>query len=928
VDSPLVSCICPTWNRHDKLPQLFDVFASQTCPRKELLICDDSPEPWRGALPDDVRYWYSPKRLTIGAKRNFLTHQARGSIVVAFDDDDLYARDYIHRAIEWLRDAEFAKLAVFRIRREIDGSEWEWDTTKCGESCYVVSGDGTTEGPVPADKDPLACDTALWGYGFSYCYRRYVGFAEPFADISKGEDYEWACRVRKRFRCKLVTDSPDAVIHVIHERSTSLVFPQKRINAGINAGGEHIMSGMTPMPEGQPLRLEPGKRYEAVALLKSNHSLRDLRAKLAAAGLSVQTLEEGAGGNVVDEAPSGYRYVHFVGIATRASEFPWQLPRPWRYIDKTRVVHAWVGAGAGDDPDFALVRVGAGAAQRHWEYHQSIASMRQSIDDYLADRPRAKALHELYKRRKSTIGVGDAGPCGNFPLTPDFASAANDIIKKAPSNIPLGNGVLTADQIQNSVCTQMQDLANQTILGYSRDVKKAASIVTVVNDAEQLGASMVNLFNDLHSSRGIDVTKVTADVQAMVGSITAILIATGVVTADTGVGAAIGAAIAMVGVAIDTIASLLQKKPICQDYSFFDSNGNKYGGRIERLCVSGLILSKPNDPSWRKFPTTDDVLFGFGSWFDLPHDDIRLDKRGASWQSSPGSPALQVASDAKEAQYWRPIDLAFSDYRRFECEQAAVTLDYIESLGLSQEQKSAVYAFKTYFFEMWKKAAEYKLNGLDADWQMSLARAILNWNMAHEPGASGPLKLYAAPGPPLAYTQQGSCQDVLSSSSIPIFLMMANDNYVPGQSLTDLDPAQSNDQGFISGKDSQGTYVLLHTGDVREGSADKIAGLLEGLGKGIILLPPPSSQPSSGTLTRVALGGAAVAALAAAGVGVWAAVAKIGYGAAWGRIWYAFVKQAQESGRMLTRVSPPLLRAHEPKPRRPRRRRRDVARRF
>jgi hypothetical protein len=517
------------------------------------------------------------------------------------------------------------------------------------------------------------------------------------------------------------------------------------------------------------------------------------------------------------------------------------------------------------------------------QFHQSVASMRQAIANYLAYRPRAQALHNIRARSLAlrSVGAGDAGPCGNIPLPQDFSSAANDIIKKAPANIPLGNGVLSAGQIQDSVCNQMQALAQKTILGYAPTAKDAAAIVTVVNDAEQLGASLSNLLGDLNSSGGIDVTKVTVDVQAVVGSITAILIATGAVTAGTG--AAIGAAVALFGAVVDEIASLLQKKPMCQDFNFFDSKGNTYGGRIERICVKGPIVSGPNDPSWRKFPTPnnpkDSIYPDYSGWFDLPHSDprygdLRLDKKVGYWYPSGLGSKLEIASDAKEAQYWRPIDLAFSDYRRFECEQAAVTLDYIENLGLNQEQKTAVYAFKAYFFEMWKKAAEYKLNGLDADWQMSLARAILNWNMAHELGASGPLKLYAAPYPPLSYTQQGSCQDVLSSSSIPIFLMMANDNYIPGRAITDLDPAGASEvsagRGFISGKDSQGTYVLLHTGDVRGGSANKIQHLLGGIrlfpggmGKG-------KAASQTGTLTKVAVGTAATAAVAAAGIGVYA----------------------------------------------------------
>ena len=280
------------------------------------------------------RYFSSPTRLTIGAKRNALIQAARGDVIASYDDDDLYHPTHLSHVVEWLRDHDFAKLSVFRMRREADGSEWRWDTTRCGEDCYVVTGDGTTLGPVPADKDQAGCDSALWGYGFSFCFRRAVAIAEPFADMSLGEDYEFAQRIRKRFRCLQVADGEHLIEHTLHPRSSSAVFPQRRISG--TAGGN--LPVMTQLPEGQPITITAGVRYCGVALLKNAHTATDLKAKIAARGIKLDELSDDTGAGL-PSAPDGYRYVRFAGTATAEGTLPWELPRPWQYIDQTRFMH-------------------------------------------------------------------------------------------------------------------------------------------------------------------------------------------------------------------------------------------------------------------------------------------------------------------------------------------------------------------------------------------------------------------------------------------------------------------------------------------------------------------------------------------------------------------------------------------------------------
>jgi glycosyltransferase involved in cell wall biosynthesis len=336
VTVPRVSVITPTWGRPDKHAQLLAVFDSQDWPNKELLVSDDSdtPSPTLSRLRrPDVRYVYSKTRMTIGAKRNALTSMASGDIIVAFDDDDVYAPSYLRTAVAWLQDSDFAKLSVWRIRREHDGTEWEWDTGSCGGQCYAITGDGETHGPDQSDGNAEHCDSALWGYGFSYAYRRSVATSAPFADMSLGEDYEWVCRVRQAFRCKLVSDGAHLVMHTLHPRSTSACFPQRRIDSMTGVGS----------------RVDAGKRYEGIALLKSNHTLVDLRAKLAAKGVQVEELVElTKTPSGMEAAPNGYRYVRFVAIANQSVDVPDQLPAPLRWVDKSRVVQMGVASLANE----------------------------------------------------------------------------------------------------------------------------------------------------------------------------------------------------------------------------------------------------------------------------------------------------------------------------------------------------------------------------------------------------------------------------------------------------------------------------------------------------------------------------------------------------------------------------------------------------
>ena len=92
---PLVSCIMPTYNRRAYVPQALQSFLQQDYPNRELIVIDDGTDPIEDLIPTEanIQYVRTPRRLTIGAKRNLACQHARGEIIAHWDDDDWYSPD-------------------------------------------------------------------------------------------------------------------------------------------------------------------------------------------------------------------------------------------------------------------------------------------------------------------------------------------------------------------------------------------------------------------------------------------------------------------------------------------------------------------------------------------------------------------------------------------------------------------------------------------------------------------------------------------------------------------------------------------------------------------------------------------------------------------------------------------------------------------
>lgn len=93
---PFVSVITPTYNRRRFIPNLIQMYQNQDYKkdRMEWIILDDGQDKVKDlfdavAIPN-LRYISLDEKLLIGAKRNRLNQEAKGSIIIAMDDDDYY----------------------------------------------------------------------------------------------------------------------------------------------------------------------------------------------------------------------------------------------------------------------------------------------------------------------------------------------------------------------------------------------------------------------------------------------------------------------------------------------------------------------------------------------------------------------------------------------------------------------------------------------------------------------------------------------------------------------------------------------------------------------------------------------------------------------------------------------------------------------
>jgi glycosyltransferase involved in cell wall biosynthesis len=186
----------PTCNRRPFVPCAIGHFQRQDCPDLELIVLDDGTDPVSDLVPADprIRYVRLDRMLTIGTKRNLLCEEARGDVILHWDDDDWSAPWRVSYQVEHLlaTGADVCGLDRPLFYDPAAGQAWQ----------YVY----------PSNAPP-------WVYGATLCYTKAFWRRNPFPPIGVGEDsrFVWAA-VNKKV---LALPDPTFFVGIVHSGNTS-----------------------------------------------------------------------------------------------------------------------------------------------------------------------------------------------------------------------------------------------------------------------------------------------------------------------------------------------------------------------------------------------------------------------------------------------------------------------------------------------------------------------------------------------------------------------------------------------------------------------------------------------------------------------------------------------------------------------------------
>lgn len=241
-----ISIITPTKDRDRFLPAIWECVKAQTIQDIEWLVHDGSPQ--ASTFLEDlrskdkrVRHFHDPQPMKIGAKRNVLIGEAKGDVIVHFDDDDYYAPGYIEamRTLLTNEGADIVKLYGFFLYHQKSRMYAYWDLAHGFPLHHILHphSQGIHVGPKSIGKNEE------WGYGFSYVYSRKVWQANPFPDENFGEDQAFADAAIAQFKRVGMQDRGFLMLHVIHDSNTSISYPQQLLS---NDFGQAYFPGFTP----------------------------------------------------------------------------------------------------------------------------------------------------------------------------------------------------------------------------------------------------------------------------------------------------------------------------------------------------------------------------------------------------------------------------------------------------------------------------------------------------------------------------------------------------------------------------------------------------------------------------------------------------------------------------------------------------------
>ncbi|MBF8296091.1 MAG: glycosyltransferase [Bacteroidetes bacterium] len=164
-NSPLVSCIMPTYNRRSFVAKAIEYFLRQDYPNKELVVVDDGTDSVEDLVPSSgmIRYVRLDSKKSVGAKRNIACEHSRGEIIAHWDDDDWHAPHRLTYQLESLRqrNADVCGIRDMLFYDISTGDSWIYQYPR---------------------------RSRFWLAGGSLVYRKEFWRRSPFPDAQVGED--------------------------------------------------------------------------------------------------------------------------------------------------------------------------------------------------------------------------------------------------------------------------------------------------------------------------------------------------------------------------------------------------------------------------------------------------------------------------------------------------------------------------------------------------------------------------------------------------------------------------------------------------------------------------------------------------------------------------------------------------------------------
>jgi len=203
MNEPLVSCIMPTANRQKYIPFAINHFLKQDYRHKELIIVDDGKDSIINLIPDDVRikYFYTAPLGKIGVKRNYACERAEGKIIMHWDDDDYFAKDWITKQVHFLLSSGADICGVEHVHFFSPVTDTFWVGTSLNRN-----------NPNSARK---------WLNGATLAYWKSFWAEHPFKDLQTGEDDEF---ITKSGANIFAHDYIDGFVALLHAHNTTVKY--------------------------------------------------------------------------------------------------------------------------------------------------------------------------------------------------------------------------------------------------------------------------------------------------------------------------------------------------------------------------------------------------------------------------------------------------------------------------------------------------------------------------------------------------------------------------------------------------------------------------------------------------------------------------------------------------------------------------------